>query len=143
MKVFWSSDDLQNTGWHEGWYMTVVTDVMDRKKGLAHITHVVEPSGSYEVNIKDLLQEESITLDEGDEIEQFYEVGARIKVKWTREEIGDSGWKPGWYVGEVQESEVENDLVGVQFISEPDVTYAYEVTPLVAEGKMEMVKPVL
>ena len=28
--------------------------------------------------------------------------GARIQVKWTEEEIGDSGWSPQWYVAIVQ-----------------------------------------
>ena len=75
-------------------------------------------------------------------MEQFYEVGTRVKVKWTREEIGDSNWRPGWYVGEVQGSIAEEDEITVQFISEPESTYTYEVTPCVAEGKLRMVKQI-
>ena len=28
---------------------------------------------------------------------QVCQTGARITVKWTKEQVGDSGWKPGWY----------------------------------------------
>lgn len=89
------------------------------------------------------MKEGTIQTYNGDEMKQFYEVGARVKVKWTREEIGDSNWRPGWYVGEVHGSMVaEEDEITVQFISEPESTYTYEVTPCVAEGKLRMVKQI-
>ena len=28
--------------------------------------------------------------------EQFTQVGAKVKIKWTDTELGGSGWKPGW-----------------------------------------------
>ena len=28
--------------------------------------------------------------------EQMSQVGTVVKIKWTEDEIGDSGWKPGW-----------------------------------------------
>ena len=30
---------------------------------------------------------------------------------WTKDEIGDSEWRPGWYVGEVQQSDPDNDVI--------------------------------
>ena len=76
---------------------------------------------------------------DGDELEQFYEVGVRIKVKWSKEDIGDTNWRPGWYVGEVQEADPKNDEITVQFVSEPLSFYKYEVTPCVAQGSLQMV----
>ena len=35
--------------------------------------------------------------------EQMTQVGAKHKVKWTKEEVGDSGWRLGWYAATVQE----------------------------------------
>lgn len=75
---------------------------------------------------------------DGDEIDQFYEIGDKIKVKWSREEVGESSWRPGWYVGEIPDSDIENDKIVVQFVSEPEVTYTYEVTPCVAEGTLKV-----
>lgn len=140
--MFWNAEDVEGTGWHEGWYMGVVTTVIKEDLGTANVTYVVEPSESYEVNVEELLQKGWIRIDDGDEIEQFYEIGARIKVKWSKEEIGDSEWRPGWYVGEVQSADRDNDEITVQFVSEPDCTYMYEVTPCLVRGTLKMVKPV-
>ena len=70
--------------------MGVVTTVIKEDLGTANVTYVVEPSESYEVNVEELLQKGWLRIDDRDEIEQFYEIGARIKVKWSKEEIGDS-----------------------------------------------------
>lgn len=43
--------------------------------------------------------------------EQFYEIGCKVKLMWTKDEIGDSEWRPGWYVGEVQQSDPDNDVI--------------------------------
>ena len=32
--------------------------------------------------------------------EQIKEIGAKVKIYWTANEIGDSGWKPGWYTAQ-------------------------------------------
>ena len=37
-----------------------------------------------------------------DNIDRFFDVGTRIKVRWMKEEIGASGWRAVWYVAEVQ-----------------------------------------
>ena len=133
---------MKDTGWHEGWYLAIVKEIIDKEASTARIVYVVEPSKSYEISVNELVKEGTIQTYNGDKMEQFYEVGARVKVKWTREEIGDSNWRPGWYVGEVQGSIAEEDEITVQFISEPESTYTYEVTPCVAEGKLRMVKQI-
>ncbi len=39
--------------------------------------------------------------DEDSTYNTFFEVGTRIRVRWNKDEVGDSGWHPGWYVAEV------------------------------------------
>ena len=70
--------------------------------------------------------------------EDYFEVGSNVKIRWTSEEIGDSGWKPGWYSADVQSSTIENDEISVVYVSEPDCVYSVEVTPLLALGKLRM-----
>ncbi len=72
------------------------------------------------------------TTDDGDALkEQIANVGARVKVKWTPEQIGDSGWKPGWYV------------ITLQYVSEPGSTYTEELTPILSDGSIKLVQAVL
>ena len=54
--MFWTADDVKGTGWHEGWYMAVINDVIDDDLGKANITYVVEPSETYEVSDKSCLK---------------------------------------------------------------------------------------
>ena len=90
-----------------------------------------------------MLEEGSIRIADGDEMEQFYEVGAMVLVKWSREELGDTNWRAGWYVGEVQKADPQHDEITVQFIVKPESLYTYKVTPCVADGQLGMVKSVL
>ena len=65
--------------------MAIVKDVIENREETAKIAYVVEPSATYDISVKELLEEGMIKLYEGDEIEQFYEVGARVKIKWNKE----------------------------------------------------------
>ncbi len=51
------------------------------------------------------------------------EVGACIKVKWTAEEVGDSGWRPGWYRVVVQSYDSESDTLTVTYPTEEGCVY--------------------
>ena len=44
------------------------------------------------------------------EYEVFFETGFEVLVKWTKEEIDDSGWQPGQFLAEVQDSSLTNDF---------------------------------
>lgn len=55
------------------------------------------------------------------------EVGAKVKVKWTVEEIGDSGWRPGWYVASIQLYDDETDRETLMYSSEPGCTYEIDL----------------
>ena len=71
-----------------------------------------------------------------EDYEKYFEVGSKVKIKWTSNEIGNSGWKPGWYVAEVQSSSIGDDEISVVYVSEPDCVYTVEVVPLLAQGKL-------
>lgn len=50
-------------------------------------------------------------------------VGKKVKIKWSKDEIGDSGWKCGWYNAMVQSFSEENDTIDVMYFSEEDCIY--------------------
>ena len=75
--------------------------------------------------------------------EQMKEVGAKVKVKWTREELGYSVWKPGWYVGNVQGYDELNDTVTVLYPTQPNHMYSHDLSRYVTEEKIKLLKPVL
>ena len=66
------------------------------------------------------------TLDRNDSkktlTDEICQIGTRIKVKWTKEEVGESGWKPGWYIAHVQGYDDEDEIT-VIYPSEPDCIY--------------------
>ena len=66
------------------------------------------------------------------------QVGSRVKLQWTCDEIGTSGWKPGWYVATVQSYCVDTDVITVTYQAEPNVTYDEELTPLITGGKIKL-----
>ena len=51
--------------------------------------------------------------------EQICAIGSRIKVKWGKEELGNTGWHPGWYVADVQSYDAVSDVISVVYPSEP------------------------
>ena len=69
----------------------------------------------------------------------YFEIGTRIRVRWTKDEIGDSGWRSGWYVAEVQGSNILEDTVEVVYISEPKSIYTIEVTEFLGQGKLQLI----
>ena len=72
--------------------------------------------------------------------QQLVEVGAKIKVKWSSEEIGDSA---GWYVAYVQGYDSDLNLITLHYQSEPDCTYTVELTPLLRAGTIKLVQAVI
>ena len=75
--------------------------------------------------------------------EQISQIGSKVKVKWSKDEVGDSGWRPGWYNAEVQGYDNETDMITVQYPSEPGCTYTIELTPLLTQNNIKLVKAVL
>lgn len=73
-----------------------------------------------------------------DEYYEYFEIGRQVKVRWSKEEIGDTGWRAGWYSAEVQESNLSLDKITIIYVSEPESIYKVEVTPLLANGKLKL-----
>ena len=75
--------------------------------------------------------------------EQISQIGSKVKIKWSKDEVGDSGWRPGWYNAEVQGYDNETDMITVQYPSEPGCTYTIELTPLLTQNTIKLVKAVI
>ena len=43
--------------------------------------------------------------------ERITQVGSKIKVKWTAEEVKGSGWKAGWYTATVHRYDQDSDIL--------------------------------
>ena len=80
---------------------------------------------------------------EQEEVEQMKEVGARVKVKWNKEEVGDSGWRPGWYAAVVQAYIEDSDTLVIVYPSEPNCTYSIELHKYLSEKSIKLIKPVI
>ncbi len=64
-------------------------------------------------------------------------------MKWNADEIGDSGWKPGWFVAYVQGYDTAEDTLTLHYPSERGCTYTVELTPLLLAGTIKLVQAVL
>lgn len=71
-------------------------------------------------------------------VDNMFCIGARVKVNWTRDEIGDSGWRPGWYVATVEAADMDNDWIKVTYLSEPGCIYKIDVSSFLSLGKLEI-----
>ena len=71
---------------------------------------------------------------------QVCQTGARITVKWTKEQVGDSGGKPGWYTADVQGYDI-NDEISLIYPGEPDFVYKMDVESSVTEKSIRIVRP--
>ena len=67
-------------------------------------------------------------------------VGSKIKVKWSVDEVGDSGWKPGWYIAFVEGYDEGDDEIIVSYPCEPGCVYKLAVTPQLEADKIRLVK---
>ena len=75
-------------------------------------------------------------------MEQITRVGSVVKVKWTTEEVGDSGWKPGWYKATVQKFDEDSDTITLKYPRET-IPYDEELTPLLSQGKIKLLRAVM
>ena len=86
-----------------------------------------------------LSSSESDTIDAL--MEQITHVGSVVKVRWTAEGVGDSGWTPGWYKATVQKFDQDSDTITLKYPREP-VLYE-ELTPLLSQGKIKLFQAVM
>ena len=76
-------------------------------------------------------------------MEKLKQVGAKIRVRWTPEEIGDSGRRVGWYVAYVQAYDDDSDTLTVEYVREPGCTYIIDLTSYVHKNKICLLKSVI
>ena len=66
--------------------------------------------------------------------------GSSVLVYWTKEEIGKTGWKTGWYKGTLKLYEEKTDMIEVEFKKEKGAFYKYLVVDEVAENRLKLAK---
>ncbi|KAL9977755.1 hypothetical protein ACROYT_G015195 [Oculina patagonica] len=70
--------------------------------------------------MSDLAEDETLINFVVSEMEGLFEVERKLNIKWAADEIGDSGWRPGWYVAKVQPASMDTKEISVVYLSEPD-----------------------
>ena len=71
--------------------------------------------------------------------ERIAQVGSKVKVKWTAEEVKGSGWKAGWYTAIVHRYDEDLDILTITYASEPNIPYEEELGELLAQEKIQLV----
>ena len=60
-------------------------------------------------------------------------VGQRLEVLWSEKDLEGTNWKPGWYRGEVQRFDEENDVVYIWYFKDRAV-YGLDATGALVDG---------
>ena len=96
--VLWKEEDVMS-GWEPGWYTAVVRAYSPTLDEIS-IEYVSEPSKRYTMKVKDTVKEGvlkvlKITCD-SNLYDEVAEIGARIQVRWSGDELKGTDWKSGW-----------------------------------------------
>ena len=137
--VRWSEDD-ERRGWTPGWYGATMVGYV-RDDDCIEVEYSSEPGRSYRMNVEESVGDGKLRLHEitcttTDLYEEVTEIGAGILVRWTKEDLKGSGWRPGWYVA-VQSFDRESDEINIIYDREPDELYVECVTTLITEGRVK------
>ena len=62
--------------------------------------------------------------------ESLKQVGAKVKVRWSQDEVSSSGWRAVWYTATVQGYCERSDTLTIVYSTEPGVPYDEELFPL-------------
>lgn len=73
-----------------------------------------------------------------DDKEHIFVVGTKVKVKWSAQDVLGSGWKADWYVAYVKSSDPLRDQIVVEHVIEPECLYTLDVSPMIAEGSLNL-----
>ena len=74
--------------------------------------------------------------------DQVIQIGAIVKIQWKKDDVRDSGWKPGWYKAQVQSFNLDTDEIDVSYVQEPNCVYTHEVGPMITTGAIKLIKSV-
>ena len=138
--VRWLEDD-ERRGWTPGRYGATVVGYV-RDDDCIEVEYSSEPGRSYRMNVEESVGDgklclHKITCTTTDVYEEVTEIGAGILVRLTEEDLKGSGWRPGWYVAEVQSFDRESDEINIIYDREPDELYVECVTTLITEGRVK------
>ena len=141
--VKWTADD-EKEGWLPGWYSATVK-TYQRQSDTAEVEHYCEPGISYPVNVKESVDNGTLrlqikTCDAMDFYEEVTEIGARILIRWEKEELRESGWRAGWYAAKIQAFDPDTDEISIIYDQEQDEVYSKCVNALISEGKVKLCK---
>ena len=64
---------------------------------------------------------------------ETFAVGQTLEVLWNEKDLQDTNWKPGWYKGEVQRFDEENDVVYIWYYKDRAV-YGLDATGALVDG---------
>ena len=140
--VLWKEEDAMS-GWEPGWYTAVVRAYSPTLDEIS-IEYVSEPSKRYTMKVKDTVKEGvikklKITCD-SNLYDKVTEIGARIHVRWSGDELKGTGWKSGWYAAEVQGFDPDEDTISIVYDREPKKVYEECVTQAISRGEIRLKK---
>ena len=136
--VKWTEDD-KTKGWKPGWYTANIKKYI-KVFDIIEIEYTSEPGKIYKVKVKESVENGTLRLHNTpcvvqDLYDKVTEIGESIFIKWDQSELEQSGWKPGWYLAEVQAFDPGRDEITIIYRKEPTVIYTECVSQLIAAGK--------
>ena len=68
---------------------------------------------------------------------QVFAVGQTVEVLWNEKDLGGTNWEPGWYKGEIERFDEENDIVFIWYYKDHAV-YSLDATSAILD---EVIRP--
>ncbi len=79
---------------------------------LSHWIDIISSVTAKDITVGSSSKQDDAVVDEQRErYEIMIQPGTRVKVRWTKDVLGDSGWQVGWYTAEVQAYEDTDMLI--------------------------------
>ena len=72
-------------------------------------------------------------LESGNSPNNLAHVGTVVDILWTQEELDGTNWKPGWYRGEVQQYDEDDDLLYILYFKDHTV-FSLNATGAFSDG---------
>ena len=81
--------------------------------------------------------EEESDVMERNVYESFFEIGVRVEIQRSKEET-KCGKRGGWFVAVVQNFDLENDWIKVEFLSHEETIFKFHVSELLEANKLRL-----
>lgn len=102
--IKWTEED-EVLEWKSGWYCGTVKRYLVKTDEI-EVKCASEPNHFYrlkiEESVKGTLQLNNNPTVEFELYDQLTEIGARVLIKWSKEVLQGTNWRPGWYATEIQ-----------------------------------------